>query len=392
MISFHEALEIFQSIEYRMPCEKVELIEAWSRILCEEVVSDVDMPPFDKSAMDGYACKRSDLDKDLRVVGTLHAGSSETFSVVPRSCVKIMTGAPVPEGADTVIMLEDTEQISDTLIRYTGKSNKSNICVLGEDVGKGDVLLEPGSLLHAHKLAVLASAGYASVKVSKQPKVALVSTGTELVNPEAKPGPAQIRNSNAYNLQGQLQAIGIKAHFTGIIPDDKAIIDQKIKELLKAFDIIILTGGVSMGEHDFVPRLLAEQQLEIKFSKLAIQPGKPVAFAAGKNKFCFGLSGNPVSSYLQFEILVKPFLYHIMGHNYEHPIVFSELAADMYRKNAGRLKFFPVRFNEKGEAEEIKFNGSAHIAGLSAADGFGLFPKDCEALDAGDKIEVLQIR
>jgi molybdopterin molybdotransferase len=392
MHSFHEALETINSVEFRLPAEEVELTGAWNRILYEEVVSDVNMPPFDKSAMDGYACRKADLNTDLKVIGILEAGSVEWYRIIPGSCVKIMTGAPVPEGADTVIMVEDTRMINSDTIRFTGNSVKKNICGLGEDVRTGEILLKPGELLFPHKIAVLASAGYSRVKVSVKPSVALLSTGSELVSPDQKPGKAQIRNSNAYNLHAQLQQMSIDAHYTGIVPDDKEVIRSKLKQLLNDFDVVILTGGVSMGDHDHVPGILQEQKLEILFDRVAIQPGKPMAFAAGRNKFCFGLSGNPVSSFLQFELLVKPLIYRIMGHAYAHPIVFSELAEPVSRKNAGRLKFLPVRFNAAGQAEEVRFNGSAHIAGLCGADGFGLFPENCEALDAGDKMEVLVIR
>ena len=392
MLDFHDALNILQNTDFRMPLEIIDIEDSYRRILCEEASSDIDMPPFDKSAMDGYACRKADIANKLEVIGTLYAGSSENYTVEPGTCVKIMTGAPIPKGADTVLMIEHTEQLSPNSIVFKGKSTKANICYRGEDVRTGDVLLKKGTLLEPHAMAILASAGYAKVSVSKLPQVAIVSTGSELVPPATKPTPAQIRNSNAYNLIGQLHSAGIAGHFTGILPDEKELIKQHIVQLTEKYDILIITGGASQGEHDFIPQLLSELNFEMQFDKLALQPGKPVSFAYGSNKFCFGLSGNPVSSYIQFEILVKPFLYHIMHHSYEFPILFSELAHSMHRKNASRLKFFPVRFTSDGKIEEIHFNGSAHIAGLTGADGFGLFPRDCEALDAGDKIEMLLLK
>lgn len=392
MLTFHEALDILNKIDFRLPSEKVNLTESWNRILCEEIFSDINMPPFDKSAMDGYACRKEDLSGPLRVLGTLYAGSSDAYTIEPNTCVKIMTGAPVPNGADTVIMIEHIKQVDKDHIQFTKTSTKSNICKLAEDVHSGDRLLNTGTLLLPHHLAVLASAGFDQVEVSCLPHVALISTGNELVEPKYVPDASRIRNSNAYNLSAQLKTMGINVHYDGIVPDNRKIIRSRLTGLFENHDLVILTGGASFGEHDYVPVILKELGLDIGFDKLAIQPGKPITFATGKQKFCFGLSGNPVSSYLQFELLVKPFLYHIMSHNYQHPIIMSEITERVQRKNADRLKFFPICFNSKGQAEQVKFNGSAHITGLTEADGFGLFPKDCEALVSGDKIEILLIR
>lgn len=392
MKTFHQAIEISKHIDFHMSTERVKLADAYLRVLCEDIVSDINMPPFDKSAMDGFACRKADLKHPLKVLGTIHAGNSSMFKVEPGTCVKIMTGAPVPIGADTVIMFEHTELLDDNHIQFTKSTTKSNICKLGEDVRTGDILMHRGTLLLPHHLAVLASAGFSYIVVSKLPRIALLATGDELVEPHVLPEPSQIRNSNAYNLMAQLKAMGIEVYYGGIVPDNKKIIHSRLMKLLDDHDLIILTGGASEGEHDHVPAVLNELGFEIIYNKIAIQPGKPVSFAATQKKFCFGLSGNPVSSFLQFELVVKPFLYHIMSHNYQHPIVLSEIAGSIERKNADRLKFIPVCFNSHGQAEEVRFNGSAHIAGLTEADGFALFPKECKVLVSGDKIEVLLIR
>lgn len=392
MLTFHEALNIINEVDFQLATEKVKLTYAWNRILREDIISDINMPPFDKSAMDGFACRKQDLANPLKIIGTLYAGSSEVYHIEPGTCVKIMTGAPVPEGADTVIMIEHTKEVEIGYIQFTKASTKSNICKLGEDIRTGDKLLESGTFLLAHHVGILASAGIDGVKVSRLPRVAILSTGNELIEPKHFPKSSQIRNSNAYNLLSQLKAMSIHAYYDGIVADNKKIIHSRLTKLLVDHDLVILTGGASQGEHDYVPSILKEMGLDLKFEKLAIQPGKPVSFATGIKEFCFGLSGNPVSSYLQFELLVKPFLYHIMSHKYQHPIIMSELAIRMRRKNTDKLKFFPVYFNERGRAEELQFNGSAHITGLTYADGFGLFPRDCGGLEPGDRIEVLMIR
>ncbi len=392
MIALHQALDIFKQIDFRMPIEEVSLPDSIQRILGEDIYSDLNMPPFDKSAMDGYACRSEDLSQSLQVIGILHAGSNIIYKVKPGTCVKIMTGAPVPEGADTVLKVEDMEEDGENAIRLLSSSTKTNICKLGEDVRKGDLVLKSGTLLLPHHLAVLASVGISKVKVSSQPKIAIFSTGSELVEPDQKPGTAQIRNSNAYSILAQLQTINLHADYKGIVEDDKTKIKDLLIELRESYDVLIVTGGASVGEYDFVPLVFKELNLELKFNKLAIQPGKPFSFAADKNTFCFGLSGNPVSAFLQFEVLVKPFLFHLMQHCYSPKIIKAELAEEIHRKKADRLKFFPVTFTTEGQAEELKFNGSAHIAGLTNAKGFGLFPENCKVLNAGEKIEILLLQ
>ena len=389
MITLHEALEIIKKVDFKMPFEEVALTNSYHRILGEDVFSDINMPPFDKSAMDGYACRSEDLTQSMQVIGTLHAGSNETYTVEPGTCVKIMTGAPVPHGADTVIKIEDTEEDGNNAIRFQASATKNNICKLGEDIKAGELVLESGTRLLPHHIALLASVGISKMKVSSQPKIAIFSTGSELVEPNQKPGASQIRNCNAYSLLGQLQNMNLHVDYKGIVPDDKSKIKELVTELKKKYDVIIITGGASMGEHDFVPIVFKELNLELKFNKIAIQPGKPLSFALDKNTFCFGLSGNPVSAFLQFEVLVKPFVFHLMHHNYSPKIITAELAQRIQRKKADRLKFFPVTLKANGKAEEIKFNGSAHIAGLTKAEGFGLFPENCELIQSGEKIEIL---
>lgn len=392
MLSLDEALALIKNVALILPAEVVGLTECNNRVLAEDVFSDTDMPPFDKSAMDGYACRRVDLSNELKISDTIHAGDKAIQSVKPGTCIKIMTGAPIPEKADTVIMFEDTMLVDNNTVRLNKKSGKNNICYRGEDVKKGDRVLIQGTLLLPHHIAMLAAVGKKEIRVNKLPKVALASTGSELVEPDRIPEQSQIRNSNAYNLMAQLDSVGIKGNYTGIIKDDKKLLFTTIHKLLDTNDILVLTGGASAGVHDYVPKILAEIGMTLQFNRIAIQPGKPLSFASSKGKFCFGLSGNPVSSYLQFELLVKPFIYQLMGHNYNYPIILIPLSEGISRNKADRLKFFPVILTNKKKVSPIDFHGSAHIAGLINANGFGLFPKDKLKISAGESLEVLLIK
>ncbi len=392
MLNLHEALAILRKTGHTLPTEELPIVQCNRRILAEDILSDTDMPPFDKSAMDGYACRKADLANNLKVTDTEHAGEKSKLKVETGTCIRIMTGAPVPSGADTVVMIEDTKKTDTNTIRVVKLSSKTNICYRGEDVKKGDRVLTKGDILLPQHIAVLASVGKVKAVVYQLPEVALISTGSELVEPESLPKESQIRNSNAYNLLAQLLNLGVKADYRGIVEDDPEKLTLNIRRSLENNDILILTGGASMGEHDYVPKVLQQSGMNIYFRKLAIQPGKPVSFASDGKKYVFGLSGNPVSSFLQFELLIKPFIYKLTGHNYEFPIITADLTDNITRKQADRLKFFPVWLTPEMRISAIRFNGSAHIAGITNADGFGLFPKDTFKLTAGEKIEVLLIR
>ena len=369
---------------------ELDITECVGCVAAEDVVSDVDMPPFNKSAMDGYACRLSDLNRDLEIIESVPAGSVPNKNITEATCSKIMTGARVPEGADCVIMVEYTKEVNENKVRFIGKNTKSNICLQGEDVKKGDVVINKGDIIQPATVGLAASVGKLKLKVYKSPVVAIIATGDELVEPNQTGSEVQIRNSNSYNIQAQLKQVPATVKYLGIVKDNKAEIEKAIGEALADTDILILTGGVSMGDKDYVPEILNSMGLKLLFHNIAIQPGKPVAFAAGENKFCFALSGNPVSSLLQFELLVRPFVYKLMGNNYSPRIIKTKLMQDKKRKKAERLQFFPVSF-DNGTARIIEFHGSAHIAGLHKADGFGIFEIGEQEIQSGDEIRILLI-
>lgn len=390
MKTLKEVYSIISGIEATDKTEEINLQDALGRILAEQVFSDIDMPPFNKSAMDGYACRKSDLKDILEVNEYIPAGFTPHIKIEPGTCAKIMTGAVVPEGADCVIMVEHTETVGPNKIRFIKDSTKENICYLGEDVKKGDCVLNTGVLIKPAHMAIMASVGKTRLKVYTRPEVSVITTGDEIVEPGVKPGASQIRNSNAYNIMAQIRQCGISGNYLGIVKDNSDDIESAITKALNNSDILILTGGVSMGDKDYVPDVLQRSGLELKFDRVAVQPGKPVAFATGKGKYCFGLSGNPVSSLLQFELFIRPLIYKFMGHNYKFPFVTSKLMSGKERKKNDRMQFFPVKLVDGG-ALPIEFHGSAHIAGLTTADGFAYFKIDQKIIKEGDEVHVLLI-
>lgn len=377
---------------FSYPSEYIDFIDSAGRILAENVYSDMHMPPFDKSAMDGFACRKKDLQNHLKIVEVLPAGKIPEKNIGLNECAKIMTGAMIPKGADCVIMVEHTEEVGPNLIQFTKENTNTNICYEGEDMKKGDLVLEKGILIKPQHIAVMASVGYTEVLVSKQPNIGIISTGDELVEPEQKPSPSQIRNSNAYQLIAQVQRAGGIPNYQGISEDSEKITYAVISDALKENDIVLLTGGVSMGDFDFVPDIMTKAGVDIKFRSMAVQPGKPTIFGTfGEGKFIFGLPGNPVSSYTQFELLVKPLMLKLMGIN-EIPMPVKLPMGAMYRRRKSKRKsFLPVHIAHDGKVYPVEYHGSAHIHSFVFANGITSIDIGKETLEIGELVDVRQI-
>lgn len=369
MITFEEAENIISKIDYNLDTEYYAIIDCEGKILAEDVFSDMDMPPFDKSAVDGYACRKEDIKNELTVIEIIQAGSIPQKEIGKNQCSQIMTGAPIPKNADAVLMVEDIEKIENNSIKYKHDFVKNNICYLGEDIKKNQQVLKKGTLISPQHIAVMAAVGYVKIKVAKTPIVGIISTGNEIIEPFAKPENSQIRNSNSYQLISQIKKIRATPNYFGIVEDTEEKTRAAIENAIKKCDILILTGGVSMGEYDFVPKVLEEIGFNIHFHKIAIKPGKPTLFAGFGNKFCFGLPGNPVSSFMLFELLVKPFIYKLQGYNYKEKILKFKLAKEFQRKRTERKEFVPITIDKENNVKVIEYHGSAHINSLIGADG-----------------------
>lgn len=368
--------------------EEVELTKAVGRVLQEPIIADMDMPPFHKSAMDGYACRMEDIENELQILEVIHAGRNPEKNIVKNSCSKIMTGAVVPEGADCVFKVEDSKDTGSNKVRCTNYKTTRNICYQGEDYKKGNVLIKKGTLVNTSQMAVLAGAGYHQVEVSRMPNIALITTGSELVEPQDTLQKGKIRNSNASQLITQLQKMGINSTYLGIVPDDYEQISTLLIESCKTNDIVIFTGGASMGDLDLIPLILKDQEFKIYWDRTGIKPGNPMTFAQKQNNFCFGLSGNPVSSLVQFEMIAKPVIYKLLGANYQPLRMKVEVSSGYQRKKADRLGIVPVKINNQGTAETIPYNGSAHIAALVNANALMEIPLGTTEIKQGESAYV----
>jgi len=369
MIELKEALQIVLDSAKPLGAERVELCDALGRILAEDVTADMDMPPFDKATMDGYACRRADLGNALAVIETIPAGAVPTKTVGPNRCAKIMTGAAIPQGADCVVMIEQTEALAENAIRFTGGRTSDNIFRRAQDIRAGQVVLPKGGRIGPPHIAVLASVGCVQPLVAKRPRVGVVASGDELVAPAARPGPAQIRNSNGSQLIAQLAALGLKARDYGIVKDVASDIDAVLKRALAENDVVIVSAGVSVGDFDLVPTVLRQNHVKLLFEKIAVKPGKPTVFGVSERGYCFGLPGNPVSTFVVFELLVKPLLYKLMGHDYSPVYVQMRLDETITRKDADRQSWNPVRITSEETVEPVQYHGSAHLSALCEAGG-----------------------
>lgn len=383
MISFEEAYKIVIDSAILTGSERIPFTESAGRILAQAVYSDQDMPPFNRSAVDGYACRRADLGMDLEMMEVIAAGREPLKEVGEGQCSKIMTGAIVPENCDMVFMVEDSEILSSGKIRFTGTSRKQNISLQGEDVRSGELVLGKGKKILPQDIAILASFGAVQVLVSKKPRVAIISTGDEIIEPENKPTRSQIRNSNAYQLLAQTAVAGGTGSYYGIVPDTGDSAFGIINRAISENDIVVLTGGVSMGDFDFIPSFLDRAGVKIMFNRVNVQPGKPTTFGVHPKALVFGLPGNPVSAFIQFETLIKPVLGKMTASNQKEYSFELPLGVRYERKSASRMGWIPVMLSDQNEVIPVEYHGSAHITSLSNADGIISIMPEVASIEKG---------
>jgi molybdopterin molybdotransferase len=379
--------------------EEVALGESVGRILSRAAVSDLDLPPFDRARMDGYAVRAADTagaterrPARLREVGEAAAGQSFDGFVGAGEAVRIMTGAPVPAGADSVQKIE-VICVNNGVVEITEPTAPGQfITPRGVEARAGQVMVEAGERVTPAVAATLASFGYARVEVARRPRVALLSTGSELVEVHETPRAAQIRNSNTYSLAGYAAAAGAEVLRAGIVPDDFDATRRAIAEAASAADVVMLSGGVSMGDYDLVKPALRELGAEIFVEKVAMHPGKPTVFARLGEAVIFGLPGNPVSVAVAFHVFARPVLLRMQG---AREIELSKVRAYAARAVKGappRRSHQPARLvvrDGRAEAEPLKWSGSSDLVAFMRADALIVIPGDRERAEAGELVEVL---
>ncbi len=399
LIPLEEALKtIIESVK-PLGTKKVFLHESLGYILAEDIISDTDKPLFDNSAMDGFAVRYEDIRNvpaKLKVVGEYAAGTEESIEVQPGTAVKIFTGAPIPQGADTVVPVEHTTTEGDYVVVTKEFKRGANIRRRGEDVKKGEIVIPEGKEIRPYEMGMLASVNRAVVTVYRKPNVAILSTGDEILDIcEEQTKPSQIRTSNNYMLYGQVLQAGGIPHNLGIAPDDPEEL-KRIMQSMKDYDVFITTGGVSMGEKDYVQYLVEELGVNVKFHKLRIKPAKPVLFGTfGENKLFFGLPGNPVSSAVAFDLLVYPALRVMQGFKeiFKQKVI-AILDKDFRRRRAERREFVRCKvWFDKGtyHCEPLEKQDSHMLTSLINAQGYLIVKEGMKELKRGEKVEVILI-
>jgi molybdopterin molybdotransferase len=367
-------------------------------VLAEDIVSDLDMPPYDKAMMDGYAVRAADLPEGkgvLAVIEEVTAGQVPQVAVGPGQATRIMTGAPIPEGADAVVQIERTRPTGRGSVQVEDRPLKPglNIMPRGREMRQGDTVLVAGARLRPQEFGILATVGRSSAWLRPAPRVAVLSTGDEVVEADVMPGPGQIRNGNGPMLTAQVRRAGGIPRYLGIARDRLESLRPLVKQGLEA-DVLVLSGGVSAGKLDLVPGVLRELGVAAHFHKVEMKPGKPVFFGTRDATLVFGLPGNPVSALVCFELFVRPGLRKLAGHDNPGPSLVTAALAEDFTYRTDRPTYHPARL-EIGEGgwrvRPVPWYGSPDLRAVAAANAFVLFPVGDHQHRAGELFPVLRV-
>ncbi len=383
-----DALRTILAHVARPGAEHVSSEDALGRVTAEAVASPLDLPPFTKAAMDGYACGGDpDTTGRYRVVATLPAGHGHRVALRSGECARIMTGAMMPEGADRLVCLEHTRAENEYIV-LTKSAVAHNIVLCGENRRAGETLLPAGAWLRAQELATLAAVGLTTLAVVRRPRVGVLVTGSELVPPGSPLTPGCIYDSNGRQIVAQATVAGAEPVNLGVVADDAGAITERLRAAVATCDVVVLSGGVGKGDCDHAHRALAEAGVEILIDGLAMKPGRPLVFGRAGTTPVFALPGNPVAAWLLFYLLVEPLLAAMTGRELRRRVLAVELADPIARKRSDRVEFVPVAL-EGRRARPVTYHGSGHINALCETDAWLRLEGDTGDLPAGARVDVL---
>jgi molybdopterin molybdotransferase len=399
LVEYPEAVEAVLGSTPRLPARSLPLAEAQGLALAEDLTAKFDSPPFDNSAVDGYAVRSADAGeagRTFRVVDEAPAGRPAEKSVGEGEAVKIFTGGVVPEGADAVVMVENTSGWGEEFELAKPAEAGQNIRRSGEDVRAGEVILSAGTEVGAPEIALAATQGYGELPVYRRPRVVILSTGTELVEPgERELAPGEIFDSNSFAMLAQAREAGAQAWRVAAATDDAEALRAAVKDALENADVLVTSGGVSVGEKDLVKGIMLELGVEQVFWGIKLKPGKPVFYGRRDDARFFGLPGNPVSAMVCFELFVRPALMRMMGReDHRRPrvqVYFDEAVENRFgRMHAMRVS---LQRTEKGwRAESVGAQGSGLVSSLTRADALALIGPECEGIRAGEPVTAVVLR
>ncbi len=403
MLSVNEAQDKVLGCRISIKTAYVPILDSLGSVLAEDVISNDDIPVYNNSAMDGYALRAKDVKEagkncPVRLVlldEDLPAGRLPSVRINPGYCISIMTGAPIPVNCDAVVMKEDTKKDGKSILVFKRCLKGENIRYRGEDINKGDMVLGKGVRIFPADIGVMASLGKSKVLVNQPPLAGIISTGDELLNIDRGLEAGKVRDSNSYSLSAQLAEIGIKYIRYGIIRDKKEALKGKILKVLSECDILLVSGGVSVGDYDFVREILVDIGAKLVFWKINQKPGKPLAFLTYKDKFIFGLPGNPVSVMVCFEMYVRPLIMRIMGNKELFRPVIRARASHGFKRSGGRTDFARVILKKKGNKyffESTGMQGSGILTSMVKADGIAVFPEDAGDIKKDSEVKVFCLK
>jgi len=384
--------------------EEAQLLETHNRVLAEDITATMHIPPFNRSTVDGYAVKAQDTfgadeNKPVRltVCGTVNIGETPKTTVNRGTATEIATGAPIPDGADAVVMLEHTERKDDDLYVHSAVAKDENVMKAGADIKKGETILKTGQLLGSREIGVLAALGLAKAKVYTIPRVAVLSTGTEVTEPGGRLPPGKIYDINAYSLSAAVLESGGKPIYLGVFPDDKAELQKALNQALASADMVITSGGVSVGPKDVLPQTLDSLgKPGVIVCGIAIKPGKPTTVALIDGKLVFSLPGHPTSALLVFHLLVRPMVQRMAGIKASKSLRIKAVAATRMFPAKGRRTFIMVTLKRDEAnrlvAEPVPTGLSGAITTLAKADGFVEIAENLQFIDADEKVTVRLFR
>ncbi len=402
MIEMDDAIRIVMENTQLIDCTTVDLMDALGYVLAEDVQSDINMPPFDKATMDGYALQGADIASAsgntpvvLEVIEEIPAGTVPQKRVGPGQAARIMTGAPVPQGADTVIMVEDTEsEAQGQKVRVLDVTDVGeNIARLGEDVTVDQVVLKKGTRIRPPEIGILATVGCVQVPVYRKPIVGVIATGSEIVEPKHVPKPGQIRNSNGYSMMAQALRASAEVRYLGIVEDDATSLKRVIGEGLDTCDVVMLSGGVSAGVYDLVQDAMRDLGVVVLFDRIRMKPGKPLTFGVKGKKLVFGLPGNPVSSVVGLELLARPAIRKMQSMPVLHHRQAKTVLKADFKQSPGRKQFVPAKsvLGEQGlwTSDWVGHHGSADLFALARANSLFVVDAEVDHVPAGTALDLI---
>lgn len=398
-IPLYEAINRVVSQNIKMTPTEVNIYESEGYILAEDIVATYAIPRFDKSPYDGFALRSQDTEGasgehriSFKVVDHIGAGSVSDKSLEQNEAVRIMTGAPIPEGADAVVMLEQTTETEDGFTIRKPFEALENISRKGEETEVGDVVLQKGQYINAGTVAVLATFGYVDVPVYQKPTVAIIATGSELLDIDEPLQPGKIRNSNGPMIHALCQKESIEASIFKIQEDDFESSLNVVKEALAHHDMVITTGGVSVGDYDFLPDIYQSLNADVLFNKVAMRPGSVTTVAVVGDQYLFGLSGNPSACYSGFELFVKPAIYHVMGANKVYPAMVRATLMEDFKKPNPFTRLIRSQVQLTGREATVApagFNKSGAVVSIAHSNSMIVLPSGTRGFAKGHQVDVM---